>query len=344
MRRILLLIFLLLFIGALVAGWFLLGPGTGFKGSKGTLYISSGATTREAVLDSISKRSIVRSTSAFTWLADRLGYWDHIRPGKYEFREGTSLLTIVRTLRNGRQTPVKLTITKVRTPGELARMIDGKFEIDSAQFMNFFQNADSLKAFHVTPQYAMTLVFPDTYTYNWNNGPRAILRKLADVAAGYWTDERVKKAKALGLSPEQAYTLASIVEEETNAQQEKGTIASVYLNRLNKGMRLQADPTLKYALGDFSITRVLNVHKEVVSPYNTYLNAGLPPGPICTPQRKTLGAVLDAPKTDYFFFVANPEKPGTHTFTSTYGEHLTNAKAYHDTLDKRAQEFKNNKR
>jgi UPF0755 protein len=344
MRRILLLIFLVLFLAALAAAWILLGPGTDFKESKDTLYISSAAPTKAAVLDSIEKRGIVRSTRAFTWLADQLGYWDRIRPGKYEFKKGTSLLTIVRTLRNGKQTPVKLTITKLRTPGDLARMVGNKFEMDSARFMQFFQNADSMKAFHVTPQQAMTLVFPDTYTYNWNNGPREILRKLADVAAGYWTEERVKKAKDQGLSPEEAYTLASIVEEETNAQEEKGNIASVYLNRLRKGMRLQADPTLKYAVGDFTITRVLNIHKEAPSPYNTYMNTGLPPGPICTPQRKTLNAVLDAPKTDFYFFVANPQKPGTHLFTTTYSEHLSNAKAYHDTLDKRAQQSKNTTR
>ncbi|RYZ23245.1 MAG: endolytic transglycosylase MltG [Chitinophagaceae bacterium] len=344
MRRILLLIFLVLFLGAVAAAWILLGPGTGFSGRKGTLYISSKAHTKEAVLDSIGKRQIVRSPRVFEWLAGRLGYWDRIRPGKYEFNEGTSLLTIVRTLRNGSQTPVKLTIKKLRTPGDLAAMVGGKFEMDSSDFMNFFRSPDSMSTFKVAPEKAMTLVFPDTYTYNWTAGPRQVLRKLADVAAGYWTEERLDKAKKLGLSKEEAYTLASIVEEETNAQEEKGNVASVYLNRLNKGMRLQADPTVKYAVGDFSITRVLQVHTAVPSPYNTYQNPGLPPGPICTPQRKTIDAVLDAPKTDYLFFVANPEKPGTHTFTVTYGEHLNNAKAYHQSLDERARQSQNNNR
>jgi UPF0755 protein len=337
MRRILLLIFLVLFLGALAAAWLVLGPGTGFKGSKGTLYISSRAATKEAVLDSIARRDIVRSPRVFTWLASQLGYWNRIRPGKYEFRQGTSLLTIVRTLRNGRQTPVKLTITKLRTPGDLARMVGNKFETDSAGFMHFLQNADSMKPFHVAPEQAMTLILPDTYTYNWNNGPREILRKLADVSAGYWTAQRVQKAKAQGLDPAGAYTLASIVEEETNAQEEKGNIASVYLNRMHKGMRLQADPTVKYAVGDFTLTRILNMHTQVESPYNTYRVTGLPPGPICTPQRKTLEAVLDAPATSYLYFVANPEKPGTHIFTATYGEHLANAKAYHQALDERQQ-------
>ncbi|TCJ19277.1 endolytic transglycosylase MltG [Flaviaesturariibacter flavus] len=344
MRRILLLIFLVLFLAAIGAAWILLGPGTGFEGRKGTLYISSAAPTREAVLDSIGKRQIVRSPRAFQWLASRLGYWGRIHPGKYEFSEGTSLLTIVRTLRNGTQTPVKLTIKKLRTPGDLAEIVGNKFEMDSAQFMAFFRNPDSMAAFKVTPDKAMTLIFPDTYTYNWTAGPRQVLRKLADVAAGFWTNERLDKAKKLGLSKEDAYTLASIVEEETNAQEEKGNIASVYLNRMHKGMRLQADPTVKYAVGDFSITRVLQVHTAVASPFNTYQVTGLPPGPICTPQRKTIDAVLDSPKTDYLFFVANPEKPGTHTFTATYGEHLANAKAYHQALDERAQKNKSSER
>lgn len=338
MKRILLVLFGILFLAAVVVGWLLFGSGTGFSGKRATLYIASNAANREAVLDSLRQNDIVSSPGLFEWMAGRLGYWDKVRPGKYEFANGTSLYRMIRTLRNGAQTPVKLTINHVRTRGELARMCGAKFELDSAAMMRFLSDPDSLKTFKVdNPEQALTLLLPDTYTYYWTNSPRDILRKFADVSAGYWTKERVAKARQQGLTPEQAYTLASIVEEETNAQEEKGNIASVYLNRLNKGMRLQADPTLKYAVGDFTITRVLNVHKQAQSPYNTYLNAGLPPGPICTPQRKTIEAVLDAPKTEYYFFVANPDKPGTHLFTKTYGEHLANARAYHEALDERAE-------
>jgi UPF0755 protein len=333
MRRILKFLFVIVVLAGLAVAWVLFGSGTGFSNSKTTIYISSKAATRKAVMDSIQKKNLVISPMAFEWLADRLGYWDKIRPGKYEFAKGTGLLAIVRTLRNGRQTPVKLTITKLRQMSEFARMIAGKFEMDSSTFMAFLNNADSMRDFKVAPEDALTVVLPDTYTYNWNNSPRQILRKMADVSAGFWTEDKRQKATAQGLTVNEAYTLASIVEEETNYQPEKGNIASVYLNRMRKGMRLQADPTLKFALGDFTITRVLNEHKDADSPYNTYKYAGLPPGPICTPQRKTIEAVLDAPATNYLFFVVNAEKPGTHSFTETYGEHLANAKAYHEHLD-----------
>ncbi|RYY98563.1 MAG: endolytic transglycosylase MltG [Chitinophagaceae bacterium] len=344
MRRILLIVLGIGLLAGIAAGWILFGSGTGFSGRKATLYISSKAATREAVLDSLRKNDIVSNVSAFELLAGRLGYWNNIRPGKYEFAKGTGLLRIVRTLRNGSQTPVKLVVTKYRTVGDFAEEVGRKFECDSSDMLAFLRSADSLRAFNATPETALTLILPDTYTYYWNNGPRQILRKLADVSAGYWTRARADKAKAQGLTPVEAYTLASIVEEETNAQAEKGTIASVYLNRLRKDMKLQADPTAKYAVGDFSIKRVLQVHTAVASPYNTYYVKGLPPGPICTPQRKTLDAVLDAPETKYFFFVANPEKPGTHLFTETYGEHLTNARAYHDTLNQRSRRSTNNSR
>jgi len=334
MKRIFLILFLLFFFAALLGAWLLLGSATGFSGKKATLYISSRAATREAVLDSLRRNKLVTSPRVFDWLAGRLGYWEQVRPGKYEFAGGTSLLTIVRTLRNGSQTPVKLTINKLRTKGDLARMIGNKFETDSAAVMDFLNNPDSMKTFQVDPEQALTIVLPDTYTYYWNNPPRSILRKLADVSSGYWTAARIAQAKKQQLPPTEAYIVASIVEEETNAQKEKGHVASVYLNRLQKGMPLQADPTVKFALGDFSLKRIYEKHLQVASPYNTYRNRGLPPGPICTPSRRTLDAVLQAPSTNYLYFVASPAFDGTHAFSATYAEHLQKAKAYQDALDR----------
>ncbi|HUM47709.1 MAG TPA: endolytic transglycosylase MltG, partial [Chitinophagales bacterium] len=153
----------------------------------------------------------------------------------------------------------------------------------------------------------------------------------------FWNAERKAKAAALDLSPAEVTTLASIVEEETNYQPEKGTVAGVYLNRIKKGMMLQADPTVKYALKDFSIKRVLNVHLAFTSPYNTYLNKGLPPGPICTPSVKTIDAVLNAVQHDYLYFCANPDKVGTHAFAKTYSEHLLNARRYQRWLNERGR-------
>jgi UPF0755 protein len=271
----------------------------------------------------------------FAWLAGRMDYWQKIKAGKYEIKKGSSLLDIVRMLRNGRQTPVNLVITKLRTKEDFARLVGNKFEPDSIKTISFLNNKDSLQAFDKSPETVMTAVLPDTYTFFWNTSPKNIYKKLAEEEKKFWTTERIQKANKLGLTPVQAYTLASIVDEETNAMKEKGTIASVYLNRVNKRMPLQADPTIRFALNDFTIKRVYGDHLKVVSPYNTYQNTGLPPGPICTPSKKTIDAVLNAPATDYLYFVADSSFNGTHSFSVTYAEHMQKAKAYQKAFKER---------
>jgi UPF0755 protein len=332
MKRIIgILLAIVLIVGAVVA-WIFLGPATGFASSKEVLYIRSNAPTKGAVLDSLRANRIVKIESAFSFLADRLDYWHMIKPGKYEIKKGSSLLSIVRMLRNGQQTPVNLVITKLRTKEDLARLIGSRFEFDSTQMMAFLNNPDSLKKYNIDPERSMALVLPDTYTYFWNTTPDKIYKKLADESAKFWTEERKQKAQAHSLTPVQAYTLASIIEEETNANSEKSQIASVYLNRISKGMPLQADPTVKFALKDFSLKRIYQKHLQVESPYNTYRNRGLPPGPICTPSRKTIDSVLNSPTTDYLYFVASPKFDGTHAFSATYDEHLVKAREYQTAL------------
>ena len=180
----------------------------------------------------------------------------------------------------------------------------------------------------------MTIVIPNTYSFYWTATVTKIFDKLKAEQENFWDkNNRLQKAETLGFTPTQVYTIASIVEEETNKQDEKGNIASVYINRYHKGMPLGADPTVKFALKDFSLKRIYNKHLQVVSPFNTYRNRGLPPGPICTPSAKTIDAVLDAPKTDYIFFVAKSDFSGYHTFTTNYTDHLRVAKEYQLALD-----------
>jgi UPF0755 protein len=284
-------------------------------------------------MDSLRTNKIIKHERIFSLLADRFNYWQSIKPGKYEIKKGSSLLSIIRMLRNGQQTPVNLVITKLRTKEDLARLAGSRFEFDSAQMMAFLNNADSLKKYNIDPERSMALVLPDTYTYFWNTTPAKVYKKLAEESERFWTAERKQKAQSQGLDPVQAYTLASIVEEETNASAEKGNIASVYLNRISKGMPLQADPTVKFALKDFGLKRIYQKHLEVESPYNTYRNRGLPPGPICTPSRKTIDAVLNSPKTEYVYFVASPKFDGTHDFSVTYDEHLQKAREYQSALN-----------
>ncbi len=335
MKKLLFGFVLLLVVGAGIGAWIFLGSATGFSSAKQALYIRTNAATKQAILDSLTKNKIVTNTAAFSWLAGRMDLWKRIHPGKYEIKKGSNLLTIIRTLRNGRQTPVNLVITKLRTKEDFARLTGNKFEFDSLQMMSFLNSNDSLAAFEVDTSTALSVVLPDTYSYFWNTTPSAVLKKLHAESKKFWTDERKQKAQQHGLTPVQAYALASIVEEETTNNAEKGTIASVYLNRIKIGMPLQADPTVKFALKDFGLKRIYQKYLQVESPYNTYRNKGLPPGPICTPSKKTIEAVLDAPATTYLYFVARPDVRETHDFSTSYNEHLKKARSYHQELNRR---------
>jgi UPF0755 protein len=335
MKKVVVFILILIVLAGIIGGWIFFGPGTAFKGERAFLYIRSDAATKGAVLDSITTNELVSNQTAFNFLANRLNYWKNIRPGKYEIKQGASVFSIVRMLRNGKQTPVKFVINKVRTKEGLAAMAGNKFEFDSTTMLNFLNNQDSLRAFHVDPEVALSVLIPDSYSFYWNTTPRKVYQKFYEASLKFWTPERKEKAAQHGLSPLQAYILASIVEEETNAAKEKGTIASTYLNRLEKGMPLQADPTIKFAMKDFALTRIYGKYLTVSSPYNTYQNKGLPPGPICTPSRQTIDAVLNAPKTNYLYFVASSKEIGTHDFSETFEEHMQKAKLYHQYLDER---------
>ncbi|MEO6071188.1 MAG: endolytic transglycosylase MltG [Chitinophagaceae bacterium] len=333
MKKIVLVFFLLIFLGGAVAAWLFFGPATGFTSKKEALYISSKAPTKEAILDSIENRHLIKNSALFSWLANQMKYWTAVKPGKYEIEKGSSLFSLVRKLRNGQQTPVNLVITKLRTKEDLARAVGRRFETDSAQMMQFLNNADALNDFGATPETAMWNVLPDTYTFLWNTSAEKIYAKLADESKKFWTPVRKSKATTLGLSTIQAYILASIIEEETTNNGEKDTMASVYLNRIKTNMPLQADPTVKFALHDFGLKRILQKHWKIPSPYNTYLNRGLPPGPICTPGKQTIEAVLNAPNTKYLYFVANKNLKQSHIFTTNYADHLQYAREYQQVLD-----------
>jgi UPF0755 protein len=187
----------------------------------------------------------------------------------------------------------------------------------------------------------LTIIVPNSYLFWWNGSFKKIFERLKKQHDYFWEGERTQKAKSKGYSPEQIYTIASIVEEETNMEADKGKIASVYFNRVAKNMKLEADPTVKYAMRDFGLKRILHGHLNYSSPFNTYQNKGLPPGPICTPSINTIDAVLNAPKTDYIFFVAKPDFNGYSNFAATYAEHQKYAKAYQQALDSLIAKRKN---
>lgn len=332
MKKIVRIIVILLLLTSAFAAWRLLGSNTIFTENKKSFYIKTGSTFNE-VMEGLSDEGILKNPGTFKLVAKQLGYDQKIKAGKYVIEKGESIYTILKKLRSGRQTPVRLVINKLRTKEDLARKIGSNFECDSATFLNLLNAIDSLKKYELDTNTVMTAFIPNTYNLLWNTTARGIFKKLYDEQEIFWTDERRKKAAGLNLTPAQAYILASIVEEETNKESDKGKIASVYLNRIETGMRLAADPTVKFAMRDFGLKRIYFKHLQFQSPYNTYQNSGLPPGPICTPSSKTIDAVLNAPSTSYLFFVAKSDLNGYSNFASNYTEHMKYAKEYQQALD-----------
>ncbi len=332
MKKLFLIFLIAVLIAAAIAGYLLFGSATAFGGGKYDLYIRTGM-SYEAMLSRLKQDHVLSYPSVFDWVAGRTGYPEKIRAGKYEIESGMSLLNLLKILRNGHQVPINLTITKLRTKSDLAGMIGRKLECDSAAFMAYLNNDDSLKTYALDSNTVMTAIFPDTYTYFWNTTVSRVFRKMEATSREFWTPERMHLAEAHHLSPISAYILASIVEEETTRKDDKPKIASVYLNRLAGGMKLAADPTIKFALRNFELKRVYSKYLTVPSPYNTYMNPGLPPGPICTPSRETIEAVLNAPDTRYLYFVAKPDFSGYSHFAETFAEHLQYAREYQKALD-----------
>ena len=327
-------LFLLIVVAALFGLWILKGPSTSFNGNYQTFVITEEDIQQQKVVDVLKEKEIVSFPFICSMIGSQMHIWDKLKEGKYRVEHGQNLISILRMLRNHKQMPVNLVINRVRTKEDLAHLIGKNFSSDSVTVMNFLNSNDELKKYGVDTNTIFTMILPDTYTFYWNTPLSKIFDKLYDAHEAFWAkDNRKNEADQLGITDKQAYILASIVEEETNYDPEKGNIASVYWNRFKKGMYLGADPTIKYALKDFGLRRILYGHLKVVSPYNTYKNKGLPPGPICTPTAKTIDAVLKMPRTDYLFFVASSEFNGTHHFSGNFAEHIQYAKAYQQKLD-----------
>jgi len=329
------LLSVLAFVSAAFFYVLFLRPATSFNADKATLYIPTQKADKSFVRELIRKHLKPVGFTTFLALSEWSGYWAAIKPGRYVIEKNASIFTIFRNLNGGRQSPVELTINKFRTKRELAKYVGGKLECTETDIYRFISNNDSIQPFGVNQETLMTLIIPNTYEIYWNSSPSDFMRRMTKESNAFWTDSRIDNAKLLGLSKEEVITIASIVEEETNKNEEKPTMASVYINRLKKDMPLGADPTIKYAVGDFSIKRVTFKHisSTAGSPYNTYRNKGLPPGPICTPSISSIDAVLKAEKTDFLFFCANADFSGSHSFASTAEEHFENARKYRRALD-----------
>lgn len=339
-KKIILFVFVVLAAVVAFCAWMLFGPTV--QPPEGIFFYVHTGSAYERVKHDLKKNKVINNHFWFDKVAKYSGYNKNVRPGKYKITKGMSIVNLVRMLRSGKQIPVNLIITKLRTREDLAKRIDYDFETDSADVINFLSSNDSLLQFDVDTNTMMTMVIPNTYTFKWNTSIQKIFKKLYAEEKKFWNDGRLEDAGRLHLTPKEIYTLASIVEEETNKEEDKGKIASVYVNRLQRGMKLAADPTVKFAMKNFGLKRIYQKYLGFPSPYNTYVNTGLPPGPICTPSIKTIDAVLQMPETDYIFFVARPDFSGFSDFASTYQEHLIYAKLYQQALDSLIKEKQQN--
>ena len=334
MKRFFITLFILVIIGAAVGAWLVFGPATAFNQDEKYIYVRDDLSVEAQVMNQLDTGRYIRTPFVLQQALTRFSAWQNVKPGRFAIKKGESIYNIARMFRNNTQSPVHLVIKKLRTRADFAGLIGKDFSTDSSTAYLFINNNDSLQHYGVDTATILTLLIPDTYFLNWNTSVKKLLTRMQDESDKFWKeDNRLQKADDLGFSRKEIYTLASIVEEESNKISEKGNIASVYINRLHKGMPLQADPTIKYALQNFALTRIYYNYLKTPSPYNTYINRGLPPGPICTPQQSTIDAVLNSPKTDYLYFVANSDLNGYHRFSSSYAEHQQYARQYQQALN-----------
>lgn len=260
------------------------------------------------------------------------------RHGAYIVEKGDTPFDIMHRLKSGGQMPVKLVINGVRGIPALSERMSRKIDFPADEFSAALSDSVLLKKYNLTPDNALALFINDTYEVYWSAKPREVIERVGKYYLQFWNEERRQKAEALGLTPAEVVTLASIVDEESNTMAEKGKIGRLYWNRLQKGMKLQADPTVRFAIGDFTIKRIKGEHLKYESPYNTYLHNGLPPGPIRTPAKSTIDAVLDSEPSNDIYMCAKEDFSGRHNFAATYEEHLHNAKRYQEELDRRGIE------
>lgn len=279
------------------------------------------------VLDILTQNGIVEDAAAFTFLAEKMNYKKpSMRPGRFKIQPGWSMKQLVGHLRNGEQATVKVVLNNERLLEEVAGKLARFVEADSASFIAAFLDKNRLDSLGYTPETLMTLFIPNTYEMFWTTSPTQFLARMKKEHEAFWSKNgRLEKAKAQNLTPKEAYTLASIVERETNYNPEKRAIAGVYLNRLKIGMKLQADPTAVFATRDFGARRVLQIHTFFDSPFNTYMYAGLPPGPISMAGIPSIEAVLNPEPHKYLYFCAKADESGTHAFAETLPAHNQNA-------------------
>ena len=299
----------------------------------GYLYIPTGS-NYEQVKKILKEEKILKNDWTFELVANLMKYPRLVKAGRYKITPEMGNYLLIRNLRIGRQDPVNISFVSIRTLDKLAEKIDEKLEMSAEDFRQAINDSEVLDSLKMTHETIMSIFIPNTYNIYWNVKPKKFIYQMKESFDKFWTEERRKKAEEINLTPVEVVILASIVQEETLKPDEKPRVAGVYLNRLKtKGWTLDADPTVKFAIGDFSLKRLYHKHLKYDSPYNTYKYAGLPPGPITCPSPNTIDAVLNYEKHDYFFFCARPDFSGYHDFSKDLKSHHKNADSYADKLN-----------
>jgi UPF0755 protein len=287
------------------------------------------------VINMLNSNLTIKNQWSFNWLAKKKKYSDLIKPGRYIINNPMSINDLIDMLRAGNQIPVNVTFNNIRSMEQLAGRFGKHLEIDSIDFMMFFSDTSNYGKDGFTKENIISIFIPNTYEFFWNTNAKGIYTRMAAEYNKFWNRDRTAKAEKLGLSQKDVSIIASIIDDEVTKKEDKPVIAGVYLNRLKRGMLLQACPTIRFAMNDFTITRVLNVHLQIESPYNTYKYKGLPPGPIGCASIESIDATLNAENHDFLFFVAKADFSGYHNFSKTLAQHNRYAAEYQRELNRR---------
>jgi len=334
-RKFLLITILILVIIAGIGGYYYMRyfrPNV--TGKEEYLYIHSNATYAD-MYKTIQDKGIVQDTASFNASAQSMHYTSRVKPGKYRLREGMTNRKLINMLASGAQEPVELSFHNLRLKEEFAGFVAKKIEPDSVSILRLLDSTEYLKQYGFTTDDVYTMFIPNTYQLYWNNTPDKFFKRMYAHYEKFWTAERKQEATEMNLTPIQVTIFASIVDAEALHDDEMPIIAGLYFNRMKKGMKLESDPTVIFALKDFTIRRVLNKYLSYNSPYNTYMYAGLPPGPIMMPSVAAIDAVLNYRKTDYIYMCAKADFSGYHAFATNMADHLVNAHKFQQALNER---------
>lgn len=332
--KIALLSLLLLFVLTVGGGYFLfLHPHFERQDSPSTIYIYP-EDNYDTVSQKLKEFYPNSSFMGFKLLAKYGKYPKNIKTGMYVLENSLTPIQLYRLLSRGYQTPVKLIVSSERLLGKTIKSMGNQLMIDSMQIDSILRDSISLEKIGFTEETLPAFFIPNTYEVYWNISPKELLERLHREYQKFWNKKRIEQASKIGFSPIEIAVLASIVDEETNKNDEKPTIAGLYINRIQRGIPLQADPTIKFALQNFEIRRITNRDLEIESPYNTYLNLGLPPGPIRIPSIKGIDSILYHENHNYIYMCAKDDLSGYHNFASTYSQHMQNARKYWSALNR----------